>query len=190
MTYQIIQPPFTLQFTAMTRKELIHYNDWFLASIETRIAELASAVHCTRGFEGWKADRLPSSLESLGGWFVPQVETRELDTKEVDELVTSLRFPVDLPSHDLTNRTFSLAMDIGMYFSQVVMRAFPSVRWSQDLKHKRYADYGQPVLIEFTNAPLNPVRTIITAAYRIANGSKDAKCLLNIYNVWSKMVRA
>jgi hypothetical protein len=38
---------------------------------------------------------------------------------ELQAIKDRLVFPMDIPAEELTNRTFSLAMDIGMYFSQV-----------------------------------------------------------------------
>jgi hypothetical protein len=40
-------------------------------------------------------------------------------------------------------------MDIGMYFSQVLMKNYPSLKWEQPLGNKRFADYDQPCLVGF-----------------------------------------
>jgi hypothetical protein len=65
---------------------------------------------------------------------------------------------MDIPAEELTHRTFSLAMDIGMYFSQVLMKNYPSLKWEQPLGKKRFADYGQPCLVGFGPVSPNPVR--------------------------------
>ena len=51
MTYKVIQPPFTLKFREMSRKELTDYFQWLLGILPDRINELSNAVRLTPGFE-------------------------------------------------------------------------------------------------------------------------------------------
>ncbi len=64
MTYKIIQPPFTLEFDEMSKKELTDYFQWFLGIMPDRINELSTAVRLTPGFEAWRPDKTPASLAS------------------------------------------------------------------------------------------------------------------------------
>jgi hypothetical protein len=185
MSYATIQPPFTLRFREMPKKELLEYAAWFHSITPERITELAKAVKDTPGFEGWQPDLTPESLESLGRWFQSQVETRKKTAEEVEEIRSKLTFPIEFPENELTNKSFSLAMDIGMYFGQVVAKNMPGTRWDQYLKNKKDADYGQPVLMGFGAAPLNPVSIGVTTAYAISR-KKPAR-LREIYDTWAKL---
>lgn len=187
MTYSTIQPPFTLQFRDMTKKELIAYATWLHDSVPGRIAELTDAVKATPGYERWEPNMTPESLEDLGRWFEGQVETRKKGGEEVEQARAKLTFPVDIPEEELTNRTFSLAMDIGMYFAQVILLNLPGVRWDQPLKNKKFADYGQPVIMGFGTVPLNPVRVVVMTAYGVSR-QKPAR-LRDLYDTWARMKR-
>ncbi|HEU4730907.1 MAG TPA: hypothetical protein VFT22_23590 [Kofleriaceae bacterium] len=187
MTYSIIQPPFTLQFRDMSRKELAAYAAWFHDVTPARIAELANAVKDSSGYEGWEPDATPESLGELGRWFEGQVETRTKGAEELAEARAKLTFPIDVPEEQLTNRTFSLAMDIGMYFAQVVLKNLPGTRWDQPFGSKKFADYGQPVIMGFGAVPLNPVRVMVTTAYGIS--SKKPARLRELYDTWARMKR-
>jgi hypothetical protein len=156
--------------------------------VPTRIAELAQAVTSNRRFEKWQPTATPESLEDLGRWFETQVETRTKAAEEIAGTRAKLRFPIDVPGEDLTDRTFSVAMDIGIYFAQVVLKNMPGVRWDQPLGNKKFADYGQPVLMGFGTIPLNPIRVIVTTAYAIAR-KKPAK-LRDLFDTWSRMKRS
>jgi hypothetical protein len=115
MSYRTIQPPFTLKFRQMSKKELKEYFQWFQDVMPERLEELRKAVHTSPGFSGWRADYLPDSLDSLGDWFAVQVETRKRTEEELEEKrqdVAHAAHPVEIPDWELTNRTFSLAMDI------------------------------------------------------------------------------
>jgi hypothetical protein len=190
MTYKIIQPPFTLKFREMSKTELKDYFQWFVDAIPVRLNELANAVRQTSGFETWQPDFTPASLDALGDWFSTQVETRRRTDDELREIGSRSPYPIDIPREELTNRTFSLAMDIGMYLSQVFLRNHPSLRWNQEFGDKKFVDYGQPVLAEFGPSPFNPVRMMVTLAYGLVDKTYAGRRLREVYDIWSKLVRA
>jgi hypothetical protein len=144
-------------------------------------------VKNTPGYENWAPNETPESLEALGRWFEGQVETRKKAADEIEETRSKLTFPIDIPEEELTDGTFSLSMDIGMYFGQVIIKNLPGTEWDQPLKNKRLADYGQPVIMGFGTVPLNPVRVMVTTAYGIAR-KKPAR-LCELYDTWAKMKR-
>jgi len=187
MEYPIIQPPFTLQFREMSKPELKSYFEWFMKMIPERIEVLERAVRESPEYSSWSADCSSSSLKGLGEWFVGQVETRERSSEELDAIKLSLSFPMEIDTEELTNRTFSLAMDIGMYFSQVVLTSLPGTKWEQYFGNKRDADYGQPVIMGFGVVPLNPVSIIVTLAYGISRGKRSGGRLSELYDTWAKL---
>lgn len=189
MTYSAIQPPFTLKLREMPKKELNRYFQWFMDVLPQRVNELAEAVKQTPGFETWQADCTPASLDTLGEWFAGQVETRNRTEEELQAIKDRLVFQVDISGEELTNRTFSLAMDVGMYFSKVLLKNYPALRWEQPLNDKKFVDYGQPVLMRFSNAPLNPVRIVVVLARSIANKKQTGSRLRELYNIWSKLIQ-
>lgn len=187
MSYAIIQPPFTLDFPKMSKPELRAYFDWFLAQIPGRIRELERAVRSSRRFSNWRANSSRRSLDPLGEWFIGQAKYRRLTAEEKAE-DRARHFPFDSSGEDLTNRTFSLAMDIGMYLSEVMRKQHPQIQWFQILTPKKDADYGQPVLIDFGSSPFNPVDIVITVAYSAARKECAGTRLRKAYEIWSEMV--
>jgi len=95
---------------------------------------------------------------------------------------------IDIPRDELSNRTFSLAIDVGMYLSEVLIKNHPSLRWGQEFGSKLSVDYGQPVLIGFGAVPFNPVHMLVTLAYGLAGKKKNGEGLRQIYDIWSKLV--
>ena len=109
------------------------------------------------------------------------MDVRSRTREEIAEIAARLTFPIDVPSEELTNRTFSLAMDTGMYFSQVVLKNLAGTKWDQPLRNPKFADYGQPVITGFGAVLLNPVRIFISTAYGVASkergGGRSARAL-------------
>lgn len=188
MSYRIIQPPFTLKFREMKKEELKAYFEWFQGVLPKRLDELKGAVQRTPGFEEWQADLTPNSLDLLGEWFSAQVETRLRGRNEIQEIGDRSLFPVGIPEEDLTNRAFSISMDVGMYLSQVFLKNHSSLHWEQSFRNKKEVDYGQPVLVGFGAVPFNPVRMLVTLAYGLVNNQKSAKSLRDLYDCWADML--
>lgn len=187
MTYSIIRPPFALNFREMSGNELEAYREWFHEVVPERILELTKAVNATSGFQKWKPDRTPESLDLLGVWFDGQVELRRRTPEEVEEVRSMLTFPIDVPDGELTNKSFSLAMDIGMYFGEVILKNLTGTRWDQPLRAKSFVDYGQPVIMGFGAVPLNPIRVMVMTAYGISRHQKSR--LRELYETWMKRRR-
>jgi hypothetical protein len=188
MAYSIIQPPFTVNLRDMSKKELKEYFDWFMRTIPERVAVLAKAVQQTPGFENWQPDCTPVSLDVLGNWYAASVETRKRSPEELEKIKSKLAFPMDVPDYELTGKTLSLAMDVGMYLSQVFLKNHPSLGWEQDLSTKKSVHYGQPVLTSFEFGPFGPVHMMVTMAHGFAGGKKTGKTLRDIYDIWSKKI--
>jgi len=170
----------------MSKKEFVAYREWFHAVMPERTAELTNEVKSTAGFENWEANFTIDSLGPLGEWFRLGVETRKRTDAEMSEIKSRLTFPIDIPAEELTDRTFSLAMDIGMYFGQVIIKNLPGTRWDQPLKSPRLADYGHPVIMGFGKMILNPIRIAVTLAYAFAYKERSGARLRELFDIWSK----
>ncbi|MEI7298198.1 hypothetical protein WCQ02_39465 [Paraburkholderia tropica] len=188
MTYQLISPPCSLDFTALSKQELKKYNDWVIAILPERLEILRSCVNASAGYNSWMADFDPASLAGLGDWFASQVVTRDRTQSEVRAIEARLKFPIDVPNEELTDETVSKAIDVGMYFGMVLLKNHPSLRWDFKTDNKRFADYGQPVIVGFGAAILNPVRIAVTLAYGVVAGTQSGSRLGQVYKFWSEQV--
>jgi len=188
MLNHAVPPPFTYRFRHMSRKDLKDYYWWFMEGVPEGIGELAEAGRQTPGFETWQPDYTPSSLDKLGEWFATQVEKRERTDEEIEQIKNRLTFPMAVPREELTDRTFSLAVDAGMYLSQVLLKEHPSVQWNQPFGGKLHVDYGQPVLAGFGAMAFNPVHMMTMLAYGLADKKQTGKRLREVYDIWSAKV--
>lgn len=168
----------------MNKKEIAEYFLWFTGCIPQRLRELEGVVTQTPQFQEWRADLTPESLDLLGEWFAAQVEIRPRSENEIQEIRSRISIPIEISGGELTNRTFSLAVDVGMYLSQVFLNNHSALKWAQPFGSKRDVDYGQPVLAGFGRVFLNPVRILIVLAYGVKSKTKSGKRLREIYEIW------
>ena len=68
-----------------------------------------------------------------------------------------------------------------------MLENLPGTRWDQPLSNKRFVDYGQPVIMGFGTVPLNPVRVVLTTAYRISK--KNPADLSGLYATWARKTK-
>ena len=149
MVYHLAQPPYTLKFTKMSGDELAGFYAWFFDVMPERLEELVAVVTGTDRYADWSADQSPGSLDALGDWYAGQVEMRPRTIDEMNELRLSSTMNIEIAGWELTNRTFSLALDIGMYVAKTMQKQHPNVCWQQPLDDRRFVDYGRPVLDGF-----------------------------------------
>lgn len=190
MLYKTVQPPFTLQFTEMSKPELRQYLAWFLEVIPERLQILSEAILTTPGFKNLILDGSVESLRGLGEWFAIVADERARTADEISDLKSRSAYPIAIPNTELSNQTFSVAMDIGMYFSLVLLGKHPHVKWDQLLKDKKFIDYGQPVLIGAGQVPLNAVRLMITLAYGLVSKAQTGSRLAEVFEYWSEEAAA
>jgi hypothetical protein len=182
LTYNLIQPPFKLkQPREISQKERERYFQWFMEVLPQRTDELAQAVRQSPGFEAWQPDLTPGSLDALGDWFAGQIEIRTRKRTEAE-------IQAILSDEQLTTRTLSLAMDVGMYFSRVLLKSYGSLRWVQPVD-KQFVDYGQPVLAGVGPLSLNPVRVARVLARRVATKAETGKRLRELYAIWAHQLQ-
>jgi hypothetical protein len=83
----------------------------------------------------------------------------------------------------------AVACAIGMYFSQMLMKNYPSLKWEQPLGNKTFTDSGQPCLAGFGLVSPNPVRIGHVFAHGLASKTYTGKRLREVYDYWAQRVQ-
>jgi hypothetical protein len=197
-SYEIIKPPFTLHLQEMNKREIGEYCTWYIEQIPVRIVILQQTVNHSHDYRDWEANYSPESLDSLGEWFVAQIESRDLDEGEIKDTLSNAPkwfSQIEYPKQKLTNRTFSIAFDVGMYISQVFIRNARSIKWKcMKTVSKNNIHYGQPVLEGFDGPKgnkglyFNPSYMIIVLANGIRFNEKTGKHLKILYDKWIEYI--
>lgn len=68
-----------------------------------------------------------------------------------------------------------------MYLSETLRKHHSHLEWDQPLKDKKFADFGQMILLGFGRPTLNPVRIAVTFCYGIVSGRRGAKRFDEVY---------
>lgn len=185
MIYQYANPPFSLEFRNMTKNELHEYYIWYVENTPIRISILNNYIDSLKGNKFWKADYTPESLVNLGTWLNSEIETQNRTADELTEIQNSLKYDIEVDQVIPTERTYSIAYDIGMYFIQVLIKNNPALELKLVLGNKKNISYGQPVVSGFTHKQtFNPHYMMIMQTLRLIEGKNDL-CLFNLYRYWT-----
>lgn len=187
--YMLFIPPMELDFANWSRKTARSYFDWFLGQISERKDELARLV--SRLSPGCRLDDSPDSLRCLGEVFVSEVRTRPSTQEEIaqqgEALTPRLREVVETEVWELTDRTLSLCLDVGIYFAEVLHKEHPTLEW--DLWTRKTVEYNRPVLVGFRgNVPLDAPGILVNIARRKVDGQHQVGELKRVFEHWSSMV--
>lgn len=190
--YILIEPPVSLDFTNMKKKEREDYYNWYLEIMPERLNSLINVIKSTKKYKDWNPDYSPNSLKLLGQWFNENVKIRKqtkIETEEIYNNAPDWFKAVDVDDWELTNMTFSIAFDIGMYLANVFLKNHSSLIWKHhNTGRKDHEDYGQPVISGFNKKmQFNPTRISVTAAYGFADNTREDNELKRIYDIWLKM---
>lgn len=187
MSYEIICPPFTLKFDEMSKKELREYFDWYVKITPVRMTVLSGFVKDDPDFKEWTPDLTPSSLDDLGQWLCRNVDQEKRTKEDIENIKSQLKFPIEFPETDLTIKSYSICIDVGMYICQVFLKNNQSLQLLQEFGSKNYIDYGKPVVGNFGIKRFEPIRMITVLAYGILDGEKTGDDLRKLYNIWERM---
>mgnify|MGYP006966082550 CR=1 FL=1 len=188
MDYFIIDPPLIVPFSEMTKIQAKKYFNWYKGQIPSRIAQLTKLITSTNGYENWHCDYSPDSLNDLGIWFMNHVEMiskTEQELSDYDNIPEWLRSIISIETETITNRTYSLCVDIGMYFCQVLIKNIGGVELILS-KSKRHDDinFNQPVLVGNKNLEFNPSHIMQILAFGFAKKTKLSNRLRELFDIW------
>lgn len=204
MDYELIEPPFGLRlkdrmdldFGKLTKREARAYAAWFHEQAPKRIALLVRAVRSTPTYEDWVSDFSPRSLDTLTRWFAQIAAVRRISFKEMEEYLRIAPPWIEkaggVGDSDLSEETYSLCYDTGMYFATVLEANLKGLSWTIVERPKRSIDIHQPVLTgfgELGKGEFNPVRMMTVQAWRAVRSSDKLPDLRQLFDVWSQDAR-
>ncbi|MGK9391342.1 hypothetical protein [Bacillus sp. RK1064] len=192
MEYTLMEPPVTVEsFENLSKKEAKIHFEWFINQIPDRIEVLKKVTNGEVDF-----NFTPESLIDIYSWFLSQVEIYELSEEEIgrelerlsqypdyiyeDEKESLLANPVELAKVD-----YAIAMDIGIYYAEVIRRYHPQVQWTYFTKPKSYAYLNKPILHfeegDYIYYDREPIDLMFILNQRILNGEVTESTLYEMY---------
>jgi hypothetical protein len=183
--YPLFDEPSELRGLPRDLRKAKRYFDWFENQIPERIAALRRAFEANGG-EPSVLDLRPRSLADLGAWFDRFSEIRPATPEELQflhELVPEWAWSYVGRGRMPTDETFSLCVDIGIYFAETLRHQHPALEWFLVRRPKSDADFLMPAIGQFKGAHLNPTRIL----FNIALSHKDASTELpRLYKCWAE----
>ena len=123
----------------------------------------------------------------LGKWFEENVETEKLSEEEYKEKRAAVPDYIEIQDWDITIKTRSLAVDIGIYFGEVFIKNHEGLKWEQYLTRSKYhMDKGHMVIKGFGKDMLNSIWRLYIIANSLAGKTDTGEIVYELYNVWEQ----
>lgn len=189
--YEILPPPYPLEFDEWSRQKAQDYLNWFVAHVPERAAYV---LEKSVGMALPEGAIPPEVLLDVWAWFLRNAKTERVPQKEIEaqrkqfghfgsSFVNERRWTV---------KTEYMIRDVAMLMSAVFTTNYPILYWDFDSKPKRYIFFNQPVLKGFLNLRygkpfadvFQPVHMVTVQASDFFRGSAQPDALYNLFLHW------
>ena len=120
----------------------------------------------------------------LGKWFEENVETEKLSEEEYKEKRAAVPDYIEIQDWDITIKTRSLAVDIGIYFGEVFIKNHKGLKWEQYLTRSKYdMDIGHMVIKGFGKTRLNSIWKLYIIANCLADKTDTGAIVYELYTM-------
>ena len=174
--------PREFDFSHLTREEILAYKKWFFENESLRLTELRNKVKQS-GFSDLNLDFSPESLIGLGDFMAASIRTRPLTELEIAADRNKLpSYIIDICPWDITDESYTLCLDIGIYWGNVFIKNHPNLSWELcRSRSRRDVDYGQIVIAYNPLSCVNPFRIMDVLAVKVAQDTFDRNDLYRLY---------
>ena len=187
--YKIIDNlPFGFDFHNRSRKELMKYSEWFYQNKEQRMFELNRAIQQFTG-KMWQQDYSINSLAELNVFLLNSIKSENLSKQELEEKKKRVPTYITIQDWDLTVKSRSLLVDVGIYWGEVIIYNNNSLHWEQFFsRNKNDNDYGHMVIMLKNSQRINPIWLMYIQGLKIIKGTVSQTFLNDLYSIWTSYI--
>lgn len=157
-----------------------NYFNWFMSIKDERLKLFYQQV-----FGSQKVELSLNKLQAIYYYFRNNVVVKSRSLEEIEEervkLPKQLRRVHKVPDYEIIEPTFSMIVDAGIYFGELLRNEVPGVYWTTE-KNKRMAHYGKPILVKKdVRTDADPASVFYTMVLKIQKGTINEDMLTNAY---------
>lgn len=182
-------PVGNINFLTLSNDEMLKYKDWLVSQIPERVRQIEILVKSDPKYSDWVADRSPESLAVLGQWMVDSLQIRPRTIEEIEYIKSTLIFDVEIQKWDFTDFSYSIILDVALYFSTIFTTSFSNIRWGIN-RLKRGMYYGKPVLEGFIKKMDLSLPDVVEvcAMKMVRHEDQAAMGLLEVFRIYESYV--
>lgn len=185
MEYELMSPPFEMNnFSDMNKVEAKQHYDWYLSQIPKRMEQLKYFVE---GDMSFSFNYTRESLIALWGWYLDNVVVENKIESELDsEIAHSTQMTIKhIRNNKISTKWLSVAVDIGIYLSEVIIKNNEVLEWGIQYKPKSLLSVNRPVVIGFNHKmTMEPSNLLLVLTRKILKGQYNPEALVNLYDNW------
>ena len=166
-------------------KELQSYAEFFFAEKEERLEGLVDRISSDLKISKSVLDFSENSLAIIDTWLVKHIECVKLSEEEYEWKRKNIPDYIEIDDWIFSSKTFSDIINIGIYLGETIIHKYPYLKWEQDLKNRKYIDYGHMV-IKLGKADMNPIWLVHVLCTKIARQKEGS--LHKLFRIWERHI--
>lgn len=198
--YDVLVPPFQLDYDNWVLSQAYEYKDWFVENMHERAEYVIkkSGVAKKQSANEWVAS--PEILIKVWKWFRSIVKYEPVPSKELEEQRSQFaRFGENfITKKRLTVLSKLIIQDIAMLLSVMLTNNYSCLYWDVVRKPKNHIWINRPVIKGFIDAnpdypkpfdaSFQPVHMVKVQAAKIPDSESSDTDLFDLYNYWINLV--
>lgn len=179
-------------FKQVKNKDIIKtYEIWFFENKDYRIKTLENYIRTFAGFESLQMDFSINSLSEIEKWLETNIKTEPISEDEFERLRSIYPPEIGIEKWDLTDVSYSILYDVGVYFGELVIHHFPNLKWMQYISaSKLNVNLGHMVIqTKYKNCPMNPIWLIRILGFKLIEKKGNGNLLIELFNNNKDLIR-
>ena len=159
------------------------YKQWFFDNLENRINNLEKYIRTFVGFNNFQLDYSPKTLTELEVWLETSIKSEMMPEDEYTQLRNLFPMEIDIEKWTLTELSYSILYDVGMYFGEIMIHNYPNLKWTQYISTSKInVDVGHMVIqTKYKNCPMNPIWLVRIIGYKLIENKKEDRLLVRLF---------
>lgn len=201
--YEVLVPPFKLDFDNWTKEQAEEYRDWFIENMHERaeyVMEMCRASSLFSRFSRRLPLSSPDNLLIVWKWFRRVARTESVSEEEIEAQRAQFDYLGEsfISKTQRTVLTECIISDIGMLMSVILTENYSDLYWDIIRSPKNHVYLNRPVIKGFIDnnprypkpfeAVFEPVHMVGVQAAGYINHISSDRDLLNVYRLWIKWI--
>lgn len=196
--YDLMVPPFGLDFQNMTPKQAKENFDWYMSKLPERMEYLRNRCAKDLKIPVSMLDYSPESLIVIWRWFLRTARLEKTPKAELDKMIEAAKVFGDsyINREQFSVATQFIMRDIAMYIGQVFVTNNPQLSWSYYTNPKNEVNAKQPVIVGFYykdqntegKAKINPMDIVVGAAANVFDKTQKDTDIYDQYIKWARWI--
>jgi len=186
MEYHIMELPFGAKdFMYFSKEEAESYFNWFMVEIPNRL-NIFKGFFLSFSENVDIFDYSVESLDAIWRWYLKYVIIEDVEPEVYQKKLEKTHEHIRpyIPTKQLGVGWTQIAVDIGIYFSQCLLKHCSQLRWGVETEPPDLYIVNRPAVEGFNGDSFEPIHVMLVMSDRVVDGDSSESALSKLFDTW------